>query len=403
MKKQRFFSRSRFNRRSNPSKLGLRKPRLAFEPLENRWLLSTVGLNPISNLTMSAGTAVYIPLNATDPGQTVNYAVAASDYSKLTPVITPQTNKTLQMSVEINGTTETMTFRLFDDLAPTTTAAIEALVNSSFYNTGATIYRNAKPEISGLSVIQGGKTDDTVSSIAEEFNPDLQFTSAGILAMARQGDPSTSSTEFFITEDATSRVLDYNYTIFGIQIGGSDVVSTISAMPNQTGSEDLVNPVDITSASIIADTQNGVLELRAPSGVTGTVTVTVTASDGTNTPTTQSFTVTIQADSSSNPANPFTAVTPAAPSSVTFLPPAGASGQYTNLNNSDGSHTLQFQVSGVTSGNLVEVLADGNVIGQAIASDTSVVVTTDGSTELTDGPHQIHRHPDRSEPDCDCR
>ncbi len=389
MKKQHFFSRSRSDRRSNPSKLGLRKARLAFEPLENRWLLSVVGLNPISNLVMSAGTAIYIPLNAIDPGQTVNFAVSASDYSKLTPILTPQTNKTLQMNVDIGGTTETMTFRLFDDLAPTTTAAIESLVNSGFYDTGATIYRNAKPEISGLSVIQGGKTDDTVPSIAEEFNPNLQFTSAGILAMARQGDPSTSSTEFFITEDATSRVLDYNYTIFGIQIGGSDVVSTIAAMPNQTGSEELVNPVDITSASIITDTQDGALELRAPTGVTGTVTLTVTAGDGTNTPTTQTFTVTIQADSSSNPANPFAAVVPAAPSSVTFLPLGGASSQYTNLNNSDGNHTLQFQVSGVTSDNLVEVLADGNVIGQAIASDTSVVVPTDGSTELTDGLHQI--------------
>ena len=32
---------------------------------------------------------MYIPLNSTDSGQTVNYAVTASDYSKLTPTIMP--------------------------------------------------------------------------------------------------------------------------------------------------------------------------------------------------------------------------------------------------------------------------------------------------------------------------
>ena len=99
--------------------------------------------------------------------------------------------------------------------------------------------------------------------------------------------------------------------------------------------------------------------------------------------------MTIAADSTSNPANPFASVTPAAPTSVTYLPPSGASSQTTNLNNSSSSSTLQFQVTGVTSGNLVEILADGNVIGQATASGTSVVVTTDGSTTLTDGLHKF--------------
>ena len=50
---------------------------------------------------------------------------------------------------------------------------------------------------------------------------------------------------------------------------------------------------------------------------------------------------------------------------------------------------LQFEVTGVTKDNIVEILADGNVIGQATATDTTVDVTTDGSTKLTDGPHQF--------------
>ena len=69
------------------------------------------------------------------------------------------------------------------------------------------------------------------------------------------------------------------------------MITAIQGMADENSTQDpdglgyLVTPVTIQSASIVADVQDGVLELRAPAGVTGTVTVTVTASDGTNTPT----------------------------------------------------------------------------------------------------------------------
>ena len=74
---------------------------------------------------------------------------------------------------------------------------------------------------------------------------------------------------------------------------------------------------------------------------------------------------------------------------MAFVPPSGGSSQTTNLNNSTSGTALQFLVSGVTSGDEVEILADGNPIGEATASGTSVTVTTDGSTTLTDGSHTI--------------
>ena len=361
------------------------------EPLESRHLLS---------VTLSAGTSIFIPLNdSNSSGSTVNYAVTVSDYSKLTPVIMPQTNKSLVLNVDVNGVSKQMVFQLLDNLAPDTSAHIESLVQSGFYN-GLSIYRNGKDSSGNAFVIQGGndpptgaiKTDQ--ASIAEEFNPNLQFTSAGILAMARSSAPGSSSTEFFVTEEA-ARFLDYNYTIFGVQTAGTDVISTIASMTNESSTDDpngigyLASPLTITSASIITDTQNGVLELTAPAGVTGTVTVTVTANDGVNAPTTQTYTVVIQADSTLNPADPFDSATPAAPTGLTYVPPSGASSQSTNLNNSAAGKTLQFLVSGVTNGNVVEVLADGVLIGQATASAATVLVTTDGSTKLTDGSHSF--------------
>ena len=109
----------------------------------------------------------------------------------------------------------------------------------------------------------------------------------------------------------------------------------------------------------------------------GTVTINVTASDGTDARVTQAFVVTIAADDASNPPNPFAAEIPNVPTGVTAL------------SSPDSNHALQFQVDGVTSGNLVEILADGNVIGQATASGTTATVTTDDSMTLPDGIHNF--------------
>ena len=363
------------------------------ESLESRQLLS-ITLPTISDVTsLPAGTSVFVPLAGTDPGETLSYAVTVSDYSKLTPVMMPDTNATIRFTVNVNGVDQTMDFRLFDNFVPIATSTFEDFVQSGTYDTSATntpiIYRNLKDASDNPLCIQGGNpylTDPT--TIDEEFNPNLQYTSGGILAMARENAPGTSSTEFFITEQSY-RAWDYNYAIFGIQIAGSSVVSTIAGMDNESPTSEYLNdPVTITSASIIVDSQTGVLELTAPEGVTGVVTVTVTAYDGTNTPVPRSFTVTIGADSG-NPANPWESVTPSAPTSVTFLPPTGTSTVVTNLDNSDINNTLDFQVTGVTSGNLVQILADGNVIGEEYASGSTVIVTTDGWTTLTTGIHQF--------------
>ena len=197
-----------------------------------------MGFTAPSNVTLAAGTTMYIPLNSTDSGETVSYAVTASDYSKLTPTMTPSTNKTVQFNLDINGVTEAMDFQLFDNLCALTTAKIEQLVNSGYYN-GLQIYRNGTDGNNNPFVLQGGNDPPDPSNhqtspikadqspIAEEFNPDLQYTSAGILAMARTSPANSSSSEFFIMEEPY-RYLDFNYSIFGFETDGDSVVNTIS-------------------------------------------------------------------------------------------------------------------------------------------------------------------------------
>jgi cyclophilin family peptidyl-prolyl cis-trans isomerase/Ca2+-binding RTX toxin-like protein len=385
--------------------------RLGFESLEQRRLLSSVGLNAISNVTLPAGTSVLVALNGSDPtsGKTVNFGVTTSNPSDVTPTVMPRTNKSVEFSINGLGT---MTFELFDNLTPKTATWIENLVDDGFYN-GDYVYR---AETGSFALIQGGNNPPQINSgadvnpwpssfgstttIDEEFNPDLDYTSAGSLAMARTSTANTSSSEFFVTDGAT-RSLDYGYTLFGFQTvnqaitynkQSTTVLQALDSMPttaNSQGIHYLNSPVKITSASIITDTQNGVLMLRAPKGVTGTFTVTVTAfDDGTNTPTTRTFTVNVVADTATGQTtNPWASDTPAAPTSIGFLPSGQGTSNYTTSNNSSTSKELQFLVSGATVGDLVTLYADGIAIGSITATSTSQVVSTNGSTTLLSGMH----------------
>ncbi len=384
------------------------KRRVGFECLEQRRLLSSVGLGTISNVTLAAGTSTLVALNGSDTGQTVHFAVTTSDPTKVSPVVMPQTNKSVQFNINGLGA---MTFQLFDNLTPNTANHIETLVGQGFYD-NLFIYRaqsgfvvqggNAVPTISNGTVTgtHNIKTPPSPATIPEEFNPDLTYTSAGTLAMARTNTPDTSGTEFFIGEAAT-RNLDYSYTLFGFQtvdqaitVNGqaTTVLKDIEAQPTESSSgfSYLNTPIKINSASIITDTQNGVLMLKAPKGVTGSFTVTVTAYDSTtNTPTTRTFTVNVVADTATgNVVNPWASKTPTAPTSVAFQPQAGqGTSTLTTANNSSASKELQFLVSGVASGNLVTLYADGVAIGTATAASNTVTVPTNGSTSLLDGIH----------------
>jgi hypothetical protein len=61
----------------------------------------------------------------------------------------------------------------------------------------------------------------------------------------------------------------------------------------------------------------------------------------------------------------------------------------TNRDNSNLSTVLNFNVSGTVAGATVTVYADGVSIGSAVAGGTSTIVTTSGSSDLTDGVHQF--------------
>ena len=391
-KHRRSFSIARW---AHPSKRWGSPPRMSrhvvFESLEDRRVLS-LSLAAIPTVSVPAGTAVCVALNGIDPGQTVSFSATGSNYSLLSPAVMPQTNKNVQINAEVNGASQSMTFQLFDNLFPlngsspnATLSAIENLFASGTY-TGKTFYRVALDSNNQPFVVQGGVDPTTQqTTFKDQFDPNLQFTGAGVLAMANNGSDS-NTTEFFVTNEA-SRSLDYNHTIFGFQTTGQAVRQQIAAMPVNTANNDrLIAPVTINSTSIFTDTQNGVLMLRAAPGTTGQLTVTVTASDGTNSPVQQTFTVNVVADTGLVTADPWASAVPAAPA-VTFG--NGHSSLTTTANNSSPQKGISFNLANLTAGDLVTVYANGNPIYSAFPAASVLNFTTDGTKTLADGIYDI--------------
>ncbi len=307
--------------------------RLFLEPLEHRRVLS-VTVSPItgpdanSAFDVPSGKDLYVPLNGTDAGQTISYSVTSSNPDVTATILSG--NPTLELNV--SGTTAggnafsgAITFQLFKNIAPQTVQGIIDQVNAGLYN-GASFYR--METASTFQLIQGGiekttgKSDTTV--LPDEFNVAAGFNSSGLLAMAN-GGPGTATSEFFVTAPNRPladdpQTLNYGYTIFGQILTGLDIYNDILNVPTTLSSGlDLANtPVTITSASIITDTQNGVVQISEPNSFTGKATITVTgqgSTDGSSAQ--QSFSVVAASPTSTSATGPPLFLSPVANQTTT--------------------------------------------------------------------------------------
>jgi peptidyl-prolyl cis-trans isomerase B (cyclophilin B) len=113
---------------------------------------------------------------------------------------------------------------LFASRAPVTCANFLNLAGRGFYD-GLTFHR-----VINDFMIQGGDPTGTGRGgpgyrFEDECHGDLQFTRAGLLAMANSG-PGTNGSQFFITHVPTPW-LNMKHTIFGAVTSGQDVVNAI--------------------------------------------------------------------------------------------------------------------------------------------------------------------------------
>jgi peptidyl-prolyl cis-trans isomerase B (cyclophilin B) len=136
---------------------------------------------------------------------------------------TPQPIKRPIATIETNK--GTITFELYTDDAPITAKNFIGLAKRHFFD-GLTFHR----VVPGF-VIQGGDPLGTGEggsgkTIPLEVTPKLSHDAAGVVAMARDSNPDSASSQFYITLAETKR-LDGKYAVFGRVLTGIDVVMKI--------------------------------------------------------------------------------------------------------------------------------------------------------------------------------
>ena len=134
-----------------------------------------------------------------------------------------------------------------------------------------------------------GTGGSLLGQFADEFDPSLDFSGPGVVAMANSG-PGTQDSQFFITEVATAW-LDGVHTIFGQMLSGWDVYHTIMGLPTDAG--DRPDDPPLLQSVEIFDT---VVSLTAPDDYVGAADITVSLDDGNGNVTEDTFTMTYDAD-----------------------------------------------------------------------------------------------------------
>ena len=115
-----------------------------------------------------------------------------------------------------------------------------AVRSNAFYE-GLTFHR-----VIPAFMIQGGSpnglgTDGPGYVFPDEISPALQFDGPGMLAMANSGTNSNGA-QFFVTVTNTAW-LNHGYTIFGVLVGGSNVVNAIDRVATDANNKPLADVV----------------------------------------------------------------------------------------------------------------------------------------------------------------
>ena len=300
------------------------------ERLEDRSLLAvTIGPlygGEITTPRVGDGKTLYVPITATDDdSNSISYSVTSSNSDVSAEVISGGRSIRMTVSgVDANNDpfTGEITFRLFEDDHPITTARIIELIQSGFYDDQNNIvfHRIIDDFVAQFGDPNGNGTGGSGTEFDDEFNSAYTFASPGVLAMANSGD-DTNDSQMFIVDLVDLALLpenlNFNHTILGVITSGYETFVNLIQTP--TSGQAPVTPPTLDSIDVFTDDQNGVLRLTSTEGSIGNSTIQVTATAGTMTDT-EAFVVSVINDSVNDRAflGPVTDMTVNENDSVTF-------------------------------------------------------------------------------------
>ena len=136
-----------------------------------------------------------------------------------------------QTQIDFHTTKGDFRAEVREDLMPITAGNFIDLVAQKFYN-GVIFHR----VVAGF-VIQGGDPTSSGSggpgyTILDEYHPQMNHDSAGVLAMAKSSAPNSAGSQFYFTL-APQPSLDQNYAVFGSCIQGLSVIQAIGLVATQ--------------------------------------------------------------------------------------------------------------------------------------------------------------------------
>lgn len=139
------------------------------------------------------------------------------------------------MNVILETTQGSITFDLFDDIAPKTCENFTTHCKKGYYD-GVIFHRIIEDfMIQGGDPTGTGRGGESIwgKNFEDECARDVTFDKPGLLAMANAG-PGTNGSQFFITTTATPW-LHMKHTIFGEVTEGMDVVRQLEAVEKGPG------------------------------------------------------------------------------------------------------------------------------------------------------------------------
>lgn len=272
----------------------------------------------VTNITMPSGRTFQMPLSGFDPdGQPLRFSATVSNKKALTVAFAPSTNPSMVLNVSgvdaTNGAfTGNLVLQLFQDLTPLTVGRISDLVNSNFYN-GLLFQR----VILGFVAQAGGSTNDpnfgSGVSFDDEYVASLIYDGFGQLGMANFGGlfHDSNDSQFFITDvdlsidnptNQSPQNLNFVNGIFGQLTSGFNILTEIMSTPvDPNNNDEPFSNVVINIATIITNSQDGVLRLTATPKFTGVVTVTINATNAENQVASQTLQVKVIANTDNSP------------------------------------------------------------------------------------------------------